>query len=262
MVDTSVMIEEYNNGASLNKLSRKYKITPYQIKKVLQANDIHIRSRNEQNKYSLQNQRQYTINDSYFSKQSSRMAYLLGFLAADGCVYKKRNLIKIGLSSIDRKFLEEIQIELKTNYKICDYETKDGFTVSELKFSSEQIKRDLAEYNIIPQKTYNFSFPKKLNSKYYLDFIRGYFDGDGSVSTAGQSLRWQICSYTKPILESIISIFQEYGISKVNIYKNRNLYYFQYSTNATKQIYNLLYYPNCWCLERKQKKYQQLLNMK
>ena len=37
------------------------------------------------------------------------------------------------------------------------------------------------------------------------------------------------------------------------------LYYFQYSSVPTRQIYDILYYDNCWCLSRKREKYEQLL---
>lgn len=262
MIDTSVMIEDYKQGMSLNGITRKYGISQYKFKKILQRYGVHIRSRFEQNKFSPQNQRLYQINDNYFSKQSANMAYLLGFIAADGCVYSKNNTIKIGLSSVDKDFLEQIKNELKATYPIGEYETKDGFLVSEFKFTSFQIKQDLANYGIVPNKTYNFSFPKNLKEEFYLDFIRGYFDGDGSVGKSGQGLRWQLCSYTKPILETIIDILDKKGIPKVNIYKNRNLFYFQYSTNSTKVLYNLLYYKNCFCLPRKKDKYEQILSMK
>lgn len=260
MVDTSIMIEEYKKGASLAEIQRRYGMTPYSFKKILISNGIHVRSRNEQNKYSPQNQRKFTINDNYFSTQNADMAYILGFLAADGCVYEKVNEIKVALSSIDKPFLENVLGKtLGSTFPIHDYITKDGFAVSEVRYSSAQIKKDIAEYGIIPKKTYSLTFPKKLQKEFYLDFIRGYFDGDGSISTAGQGIRWQICAYNREILQSIIDILFEHDIPRVNIYKKGNTYYFQYSTKATKKIYNLLYYPYCLCLPRKYQKYTELV---
>ena len=86
-MNVSVIIEEYLNGSSLAALSRKYNISPYRIKNLLQKNNVSIRSRNEQNKYSPQNQRKYFINDNYFDNiDCEDKAYLLGFLAADGSI--------------------------------------------------------------------------------------------------------------------------------------------------------------------------------
>lgn len=259
MVDTSVMIEDYKNGYSLAKIQKKYKITPYSFKKILKANGVKVRTREEQNKFNPQNQRQYSVNDNYFDEQTHDSVYLIGFLAADGCVYSNRNLIKIGLSSVDKDFLKEVNRKIGSTFPIRDYTTKNGFPVSELKISSSRIKEKLSEYNIIPKKTSSFTYPKNIKEEFELDFIRGYFDGDGSVSTAGKALRWQICSHTKEILQSIVNILNKHGINKVNIQFHNNLYYIQYSTNATKQIFNLLYYQNCFCLSRKYKKYKTLL---
>lgn len=259
MVDTSELIKLYEEGTSMTALAKKYVVSTYKIKRILKENNIYIRSRNEQNKYNPQNQRQYHINDNYFDTENPNMAYLLGFLAADGYVYQHKNSIKISLSDVDTGFLELIEKELNANFPIRHYETKDGYHVCEVVFTSHQIKMQLFKYGIVPKKTYSFTFPYILNEKYYIDFIRGYFDGDGSVSTAGRALRWQLCSYNKEFLISVLDILEKYNIPKVNIYKRNNLYYFQYSTNSTKQLFNILYYDNCLCLPRKYKKYCALL---
>lgn len=261
MIDASI-VNDYLNGNSLMSLERKYHISTYILKKELRALGVHIRSRNEQNKFSPQNQRQYKVNDCFFSQQNETMAYLLGFIAADGCVYAKDNTIKIALSSVDDSFLEDIRIIMGVENPVNHYETKDGFLVSELRFRSYQMKQDLAAYNIVPRKTYSFTFPQKLKPEYYKDFIRGYFDGDGSVSTAGaNAIRWQLCSHEKDVLIHVVDFFYNNGIDKVNIQKvkDKDLYYIQYSTRATKKIYNILYSDNCLCLPRKREKYQSLL---
>jgi intein-encoded DNA endonuclease-like protein len=41
---------------------------------------------------------------------------------------------------------------------------------------------DLKQYGIVQNKTYlGFSFPEMIPTNFYKDFIRGYFDGDGSI---------------------------------------------------------------------------------
>lgn len=261
MIDTSIIIDEYQSGKSLRKLALEYDLDILYIKKQLRDNNVHIRTRNEQNKFSPQNQRRFQINDNYFSAQSPNMVYLLGFLAADGCVYARNNCIKIGLSSVDKPFLEQINREIESTYYIHDYVTNKGFAVSELRFSSYQIKQDLALYNIVPKKTYSFTFPSNIEEKYIRDFIRGYFDGDGSISSAGQGIRWQVCSHTKDVLIHILDFFSTRGIPKINICQDRRngSYYIQYSTNSTKKIFDILYYPDCFCLPRKYEKYKQLI---
>ena len=240
-------------------------VTITQVRKTLLENNIRIRNFSEAATISNQIRRKYSVNDNYFDEENPNMAYYLGFIAADGTVSKDGNQIKIGLSSVDKNFLERMREELSIEKEIFTYETANGFSVSELRFTSAKIKQKLAEYNIVPRKTYSFSFPTKLNRKYWIDFIRGYFDGDGSISTAGpHAIRFQICAHRKEVLETIINFFyEEYSIPKVNIQiaqrEKNNLYYFQYSTSSTKEIYNKLYYPNCICLPRKYEKYTALI---
>lgn len=260
MFDISDMVNKYNAGKSLRQLGFEYGLNPVTVKKRLVEQGVKIRSRTEQNKYSPQNQRLYTINDDYFDSMGHNQAYLLGFIAADGTVGKNNNSIKIALASVDKSFLEKIKEELQSNAPINDFEDKNGFTHSEFRFSSTKIKQRLADFGIIPNKTYESFSPQNIPDEYLIDFIRGYFDGDGSVSTAGPSLRFQICGYNKKTLENFINFFYEkYAIPKVNIYKRNNTYYFQYSTSSTKKIFDFLYYKDCFCLPRKYDKYKNLI---
>lgn len=234
------------------------------VRRILLENKIHIRSQSEAAIIANIQRRQFNLNDNYFSSENERMAYLLGFLASDGTIDKKNNRIKIGLSSVDKDFLIMIKKELGYEGDILDYQTSNGFNVSELTFTSQQIKKDLAKYNIVPNKTFTYTFPESLNKKYWIDFIRGYFDGDGSVSTAGpHAIRWQICAANKQVLEKIIDFFyEEYSIEKVSILvqmKEHPLYYFQYSTIATKKIFSILYKENCLKLPRKYFKFKELV---
>lgn len=233
------------------------------VRRCLQKYNLY-RTHQEAVQTNKQNQRKYKVNDDYFDVENERMAYLLGLLASDGCVRKDTNEIKLSFSSVDRDFLCQLQQEVGGR-PIKDYITQDGFAVSSWILTSQHIKNQLAYYNIIPQKTFILQFPQHLNKKYWKDFIRGYFDGDGSVSTAGKSaIRFQICAATPNILQPMIDFFVSCGISRVSILCDKKrqhpLYYFQYSSVATRQIYDILYYDNCLCLPRKQLKYQQLIN--
>lgn len=247
----------------MSSLSREYQTTTYKIKKLLQENGIIIRSRNEQNKYSPQNQRKYKINDSYFDViDEENKAYLLGFLAADGAVQKRGN-IKITLSRVDKEFLEQIKKVLNTDYPIHDYLTKDGYETSELSFRSSQIMNELSKYGIVNKKTYSFSFPYNIPKKYYIDFIRGYWDGDGTVCKSGGYVRTSLCSHQKVFLEEVIEILEKLGIPKVTIHKDKRseVYYIQYASQSSEKLYNLFYKnKNSFdiCLTRKYKKFVEL----
>ncbi len=252
------IIKAYEDGASLASLSRKTGLSTYKIKKILQNNSIKIRTRFEQTVFTNM-QRGKKINHNYFDVLNNEKAYYLGFLAADGCVRPNRNEIKIGLSSIDREWLEEFKLKLDSEREIEDYITNKGFAVSELKFSSLKIKTELAKYSIVPNKTYLGITMKAIPDKYKLAFIKGYFDGDGSFvfnkNTKQCSLK--ITSHTKEILEEI-SYFFRAG----NIYSHGKDFELDFSTNPTLKIMKLFYDLDTPCLKRKKEKYLKALKIR
>ena len=202
------------------------------------------------------------VNNNYFSIQNANMAYIMGFLAADGNISKKGNRIQSQLSIKDKNHLEMIQKEIG-GCEVYEY-SSNGYKSCGWHCYSAQIKNDLAKYGIIPHKTGTLKMPIVLDKQYWKDFIRGYFDGDGSISATAQGLRWQICSATDNVLQTIVDFFyKEYDIPKVKIQSQQRsqntLYTIQYSTNATKKIFNILYTPNSLYLKRKYNKFVSIM---
>lgn len=264
--EQKVILKEYvENKRGLLFVSKQVKSTPETIKKFLREKNIHIRNFSEAATESNKN-RALKKNEKYFQNENENMAWLLGFLASDGTIRKERNQIKIGLSKTDKEILEKIREELQLENEVKEYITEQGYECVTLQWTSEQHKNDLTKYSIIPEKTFQLKPPYSLNKKYWIDFIRGFFDGDGTINTNGHNgLRFSICSATKEILEWIITFLNEnFQIPKVNILTdNRNqypLYYFTYSTNSTKKIFEILYSTKSTLyLQRKKEKYEKLI---
>lgn len=253
----------YSNGGTIKDCINAVHCSQDNLKEVLKELGIY-KTRAETNATLPQNQRKYPVNEAFFETQSHNMAYLLGFIASDGYVKKDTNEIGIGLSAIDKEQLEQFRVIIGGR-DINEYTTNEGFEVVKWVFTSQKVKEILSTYSIIPQKTFKLMPPLKLERKYWIDYIRGYFDGDGSVNylTSNKALRWQICSATPEILQWIIDfLYEEYNIPKVNILSQKRketLYYFQYSTNAVKEIYKILYTKDSWYLKRKKEKFDEIL---
>ena len=109
------------------------------------------------------------------------MAWLVGFLASDGSISQKGNGITIQLSKKDEEILQKIRFLLGIDNSITYYTTNTGFDVASYRWSGKTHKADLAEYGVIPNKTCALKPPYKLETDYYLDYIRGYFDGGKSI---------------------------------------------------------------------------------
>lgn len=266
-MDIQDIIELYEEGKSLSFIANKYNTYGAKIKTILIKNNIPIRTRAEQNRITNQ-ERGKKVNHQYFDNiDTFQKAWLLGFLAADGNVSKDRNRIKIGLSSIDREILEKIQLEIESERNILDYETNQGFQVSELSWSSENQKQKLAQYDIVPNKTYKgMNLPKFNNLEMQMAFILGYYDGDGCFKNDGTTCRFEICSYDKTILEDFSECIQNVFSIKKSVYqdKNRiNYYTLTYSTKEAVQIldymYKIMNNNNNFYLQRKYNKYKEWL---
>lgn len=239
---------------------------PQIVRRELKKHGVEIRNFSQAASLSDKNREKYK-DFSYFKTQSHNMAWIMGFIAADGTISKDCNRIKIGLALKDKEILEKIKEELKLEPEIKVYRSNNGHDCCSLTWTCEEHKKDLAYYNIVPAKTFILKPPLNLSKEYYIDFIRGYFDGDGSVNLIhqkkGNSLRWQICSANKDFLSWIVeTLYSQYGIKKVNIQmamRVHPLYYFQYSTNATKEIYKILYSENSLSLLRKKQHFEEIL---
>lgn len=262
-----IILKEYIElGHGQNTTMKAAKVSLEELKTCLEKNGYHLRNRHEAI-MAANKGRNLLKNQDYFSHQSENMAWLLGFLAADGSIEKNRNVIKLSLSSIDKEILEKIREEIQLESPVKDYITSGGYFVSKIQWSSEKHKKDLSQYGVIPQKTFLLKPPTKLERKYFKDYIRGFWDGDGSIvinRNNYNSLTWEIGSATKEILDFINDFFyEEYGIPKVNIHKIRrkeDFYLLMYSTTASLKIYDIFYQnPNALSLARKKEKYTNLV---
>lgn len=249
--------------------SKKAKCSIYMVKKFLKEQNIKIRNYSEATIESNKN-RAKRVNHNYFKNENHNMAWLLGYLAADGCI--SGNSIIINISTVDKEILEKIRKEVEIEREIKDRINLKGFPVSRLEWTSEEQVRDLSKYNIIPRKTYNLKPPYLLDKRYHIDYIRGYFDGDGSINLIKNSngrgngnLRWQVGGTQKEVINFIADTFEEYGIPKTSLqvqYFNKQslpFYSIQYSSVSTRKIYNILYTDNGLYLKRKKDHYEEIM---
>jgi len=125
------------------------------------------------------------INNKFFKEWSSNMAYVLGFVVADGCVMKRKDRkdsFIFNITTKDREHLENIQKAMCSKYQIG---LKSGGgsrerNISFVQITNKEICLDLINLGVIPRKTYNLG-EIKIPDEYFADFARGFFDGDGTV---------------------------------------------------------------------------------
>lgn len=253
---------------------REFGLSDRAVKKILREAGVHIRTQRESVILKNEVSKKYNNNSDYFSTESPNMAYIMGFIAADGTIRKNSNLIKITLSARDRELLEKIKEEIGIEVEIKDYTTNKGYACSTLAWTDKKHKEDLAKYSIVPAKTFTLQPPTKLKREYWIDYIRGYFDGDGSVNNiknsngrGNGSIRWQLCSATKELVDWVVDfLYEEYGVPKVSVQtrirnNEKPLYIVQYSSRASRIIYQALYSEHSLCLNRKKEIFDNLMTL-
>ena len=81
----------------------------------------------------------------------------------------------------DKKLLEEIKKVIKSEHKISiRIGGRNESTLYRLQIGSIEMCDDLRKLGLRERKTKNLVVPN-VPDKYFADFVRGYFDGDGNV---------------------------------------------------------------------------------
>jgi len=211
--------------------------------------------------------KKYNCDDFIFqSITTEEQAYWLGFIAADGCVYEypdqKRGSLIITLNKKDINQLEKFKIFMKTEAKIV-FVDGEGYSkgkdqLCRITINSIQIIRDLINLGILPRKSLILKPPKNIPSNLLLHFIRGYFDGDGTIYNQNTNVVVGFCG-TKEILEWIQTILNTDLSYSKRYDDNKNNYSIRVGgTNKPFKMISQFYDNSTIYLDRKHAQYLKL----
>lgn len=111
-------------------------------------------------------------------------AYWLGFICADGCICDYKGYpckLSIGLKYCDYKHLIKFADFVRTEHDMVKLsEEKDRCDIT---INNRYMCESLARHGVIPRKSLTLKFPneKHVPTNLLRHFIRGYFDGDGTI---------------------------------------------------------------------------------
>ena len=253
---------------------KEYGISQHMMEKILKKYGITKRTYTE----AKQEGRKYPCNDNFFKIQNADMGYILGFIAADGYISSKENRISIEIQEQDKDILFQIANKTNVTRPIHVQKRNSGKTTATLRNWSYTWKQDLAHFGIVNKKTFTLQPPNLLLPKYRIDYIRGYFDGDGSISTTiaknGKGViynknTFEITGASKSAIDWIRNeLINHYHIilnkPSFQTLQNGTIMYKIITTNKTEiqKIYNLFYNTeSSLYLNRKKQKFETLLNI-
>ena len=189
--------------------------------------------------------KKYTVDEHFFDQiDTEAKAYFFGLLFADGTMRKNVNGITLKLKEDDIYIIKEFKLHIGTTAPLIkDSSNKDNIKWSNtyyINIYNSYIASVLNSYGMVPRKSLIKVFPEVIlnsNEDIIRHFIRGYFDGNGSIGI----------SYSKVVNNKIVGgyfkITSTYDMCQT--IKNLLDNYVFYDVNACRvvfkkgKIYNL-----------------------
>jgi hypothetical protein len=253
-IELEQAINEYcNTNKSARQIAKKYGFSKDRITNTLNARGI------------MREKKDNSFNEDYFSViDSEEKAYWLGFIYADGCVLDKSNCLEIDLQASDigqlNKFKASVlfkgDIKIKTN--ILKGKT---YGACRIRLFSGKLKSDLIKLGCTPRKSLTIKYPN-IDPKYNNHFIRGYFDGDGSVYSYLKSGKETPCISiigTFEFLSKVQNIFiDEANLREVKLYNQKvTVWEYKKAHNQALKVLHYLYDGSSIYLDRKFEKFME-----
>lgn len=256
--DIQQIITMYSErNLSYQQIAKHFNVNPTVIRRVCKENGLKSRD----NKFY---RTKYSFNEDYFKDiDTEDKAYWLGFIYADGYITKGKKL-GIKISNNDYQHLEKFKKCINSNHAINVYSCQGGYSKVENKFcqielNSEKNVENLIGYGVLPRKSKILKFPVNIPHDLIRHFIRGYFDGDGSIYKSDAFVGVSFVG-TK---EFLIALKENLPInSVVEPYKSKNKDIYELKIgggNILKAIYDYFYKESTIYLDRKYNKFTEII---
>lgn len=234
------IINDYNSNYSTTTLAKKFNTSPEAIRNLLRKNDVKILN------LSQLKQLDYPRDSNYFEKIDSKdKAYWLGFLYADGYI-SQSNEIRINLTKKDEEHLQKFYDAIKATNHSIKYSQKvvkgKTYHTAYCNIRDKKMVEDLVKLGCVNNKSLILTFPteRQVPMLYLSHFIRGYFDGDGSIHYT-QSGKAKTPNYRINFLgtkDMLLNIRKYFNKEKISLEKRGKIYSF--SINGNRQIESVL----------------------
>lgn len=200
---------------------------------------------------------------------NANLAYAVGLIATDGCLAKDGLLID--LSSKDKEQLLNFSKCVGVNFKIGKKLNGNGDTCFRIQFKNRFFYDFLLSVGLTQKKSLTMG-ELKIPEKYFFDFLRGCFDGDGCFYSYWDP-RWrsshvfylEFISGSKKHIDWLhVELKNKVNVSgHIAVTSRKNRYYqLKYGKKEAMEIIKKMYYnPNVICLSRKRIKIEKALEI-
>lgn len=198
------------------------------------------------------------FDENFFTKWSDKMVYVLGLIYTDGTIFKpeRKTQKAFGILSFAQK--EKELVEKILNLMSCNAKIKyikqrkyTNTTAGELylfSITNNMLYEQLTKLGLTPNKSLSMTFPE-IPDEYIRHFIRGCWDGDGSVyiEKRNGNLKTSFVCGSLEFIKVLMEHLNKHGLSDVTLYENRRSkkgnisYYFRYGTKDSIKLFHYLY---------------------
>lgn len=254
-----------NKGFGLSKITEilQTSFSFDKVRSILINNGVHIRNLQESAQVKVMpDLRQYKINDNY-NFQSHNGAWILGIFASDGYLpitKGAKNRMVLTLQRSDEECLRMIKNELEYTGPINYYESITGFPNASLAFTSKQIRQNFEGFGIVNAKTFKIQhLPQKLKEEFLLDYLRGFFDGDGTIYQKRSSIATGFTCANESFLREIkFYLAGKLSLQGGSIVPDHQAYALNYGKYDSLKMCAAFYDNNYLALPRKKEKFNAL----
>lgn len=212
-------------------------------------------------------------NTDFFKTWSHEMAYVLGFICADGSIVStKRGNYYVAIYTADKKHLQAMRRIMGSTHMLSERTSTTG-VVYRIQIGSKEWFNDLARLGVHPGKAHRIRVPD-VPKKFFSDFVRGYFDGDGNVWSGLMNKKRKkqtkvlLLSFTSAsvfFLNELMVQLKSVGIHGGHLY-TPSKHHFTRLTLATLdalKLYGIMYNAPCVIyLVRKKKVFEKFIKMR
>ena len=253
------IVKLYKDGNTQDYICEQLLIRNPCIVKTLRKRNEHVRTYSENN-------RKYVLNEHYFDNiDSPRKAYLLGMLYADGCNHVNRYAITLTLQEQDKDVIEFMknEVEYEGPIRMQNLSQKSSKYKDQciLCIHSQHMSLQLEKLGVVQNKSLILKFPDFISDELVPHFIRGYFDGDGSINydEKRQKCHTKIVG-TREFCNKISEILTEmncrHNIVNPKQSKDSNTFVLQTCGNKSSlELLSWMYNNDEFHMERKYQKY-------
>jgi len=208
--------------------------------------------------------KKYSVNSAYFDIiDTEHKAYWLGIMYSDGCVEEKTDNSKaVRWNCIDGDLMKQFILDINfTGNLTKEVHKKYNKEINCLRINDVQLANSLISLGCIPNKSLTIQFPN-IPESLIPHFIRGFFDGDGTVGVYKNSskanyytLRSGFCSGSEQFLIDLAKHLP----TKSKIVKlqdlDKNVYVLNFSVKDSLALFDYMYKDATIYLNRKYDKF-------